>query len=133
MGAYDEPLLGFDQGRDVLRRVTRCVEERHRRRTLEILGAIAPNVILVYRSHIVETRAPKERGVQRVVRVMMVERDVGDVVLVDAQLVQRIEQHVAVGRHPRIYHDYCVTFADQDDGAGHAVIRVAIGKYVDDS
>jgi hypothetical protein len=85
MGTDDKPLRGLNQGRDVLRRMTRGIEQRHRWCAFNDVSAVTPDVILVDGPHIVKTSIPKEGSVESVIGMMMTEDHVRDVILFNTE------------------------------------------------
>ena len=82
---------------------------------------VEPSVALVDRPVIVNARVAEERGVDRVIGVVMAEHHVGDVLRRRAVRLERGQERVAVGDHPWIDDDDGVAIANQRDGAAHAL------------
>ncbi|CAN5915898.1 hypothetical protein BH23ACT10_BH23ACT10_08070 [soil metagenome] len=99
-----------NQGRDVLRRVARGLDELDRRRQARSFGGpIRPLVAVVDRPEVMHPCRWEQRDVHRVIRVMMADDDVGDRTRRDVQTGQWLENAPVVGDHARVDHD--------DDGA----------------
>ena len=70
--------------------------------------------------------SPKKRGIERVVRVMMGQNHVRDLIRRLDQLPKGIEDRRRFWHHSRIDHDPDIALADEADRAGDAVANVTL-------
>ena len=121
VGERDHAVGRAGQRGDVLAGVSRRADEPDRRRQLVPLGLpVVPAVALVDRPVVVEARVREQRGVERVVRMVVAEHDVGHVLGRHTQRAQRIQDQRAVAHHAGIGHHDDVAVADEPDGGGDA-------------
>jgi hypothetical protein len=123
VGEYYEPVIGLDDGRDVLVRVPAYVQQRDSGRDLEPLRVSGgPKVPLIDRPVIVEPSIGEERSIQSVVRVMMGEGHVGDVLRRDAQASQGLKNETGLRHQPGIDDGDDVSISDQPDSRRDAMV-----------
>ena len=109
--------------RDVLGGVPRSPQQPDRRTELEPLGVpVEPAVPHVGRPVIVDPGRREQRGIDRVVGVVMAEHHVGDVPGLRAVLGQRGEQRSTVGDHARVDDDHRVAVQDQGHRPAHPLV-----------
>lgn len=132
----DNIVRGRRQRRDVLWCVARRRDQLNRGREVIALGGLVnPQIAVIDRLKIVDARVGKERGVHRVVGMMMRNDDIGDGALRLAQRRQRAENVVPVGHHARINNHPHRAITDVGDGGGDvgavaAPTNVASGQDV---
>jgi len=120
----DDAIIGSDQRRDVLARVSRRADEGDVRRDLEPLGvAGGPQVALVDRPVIVEMGRREERRVQRVVGMVMREHYLSHVARLKPLLREWFEDGLWTRNETGIDHYHGVPVADQGDSRADPMIR----------
>ncbi len=91
--------------------------------------AVEPAVPHVHSPVIVNPRRREQRGVDRVIRMMMAEHHIGHVPGLRAVLGQGGQQGLAGGHHAGIDDDHRLAVEDQRDRPGHSLV-VAVPPYV---
>jgi hypothetical protein len=106
MGEHHEAVLGLDGGRDVLGRVPRRLEQPDRRRQLEPLGLpVDPQVVAVPRPVVVHPGLREQRGVERVIGMVVRQDHVRDRGGDDLELGERTQDRVLPRHQPGVHDD----------------------------
>ena len=125
-------VVGFDDERRVLLGVTGGQPELGLRgEVIAVALVVQPQVVAVAGPEVDDFRVRKERDVDRVVRVVMTQEDVGHGLGRDAERGERIGDQRSTGHHPGIGHDEGVAVTDQGDARAHSLVGVARVKQVD--
>ena len=86
---------------------------------------VEPQVVAVARPEVDDLGVREQRDVDRVVRVVVAQEDVGDRLRRDVERRQRVEDQRAAGDHPGVGDDERVAVADEHDAAADAIVGVA--------
>ena len=120
---------GHDRG-NVLSGVPRRAQQPDRRPEFgPVRVAVEPAVPQVHGPVVVDPRRREQRGVDRVIGMMMAEHHVGHVPGLRAVLGQGGQQGLAGGHHAGIDDDHRVAVQDQRDRPGHSLV-VAVPPHV---
>src|SRR5262245_2631167 len=120
------------QGGDVFGRVSRGADEPDRGGYLPPLCvAVGPEVAIVDRPVVLVARVGAERGVDRVVRMVMAEDHICDLVGIDTQRLEWVEYERAIPHHARVDDHGRFAVPDQRDSAGHVAAHIPCRQHVD--
>ena len=135
MGEDNESIVGSRKRRDVLVSVSAHVEQEDVRREVKpVRLPVGPQITLVDGPVVMKPGAWEERSVDRVVRVVVREDDVGDVVGPEASIGERAEDRPGSGNQPRVDDDDRVRIADQTNGRSHTMIgasEIPLEEHID--
>ena len=122
VGQGVDPVLGLDDERRVLLGVAgRQPELGVRRHAPAVAAVIEPEVVPVARPEVDDLGVREQRDVDRVIRVVVAEEDVGHGLGADAERGERIEDQRARRDEAGIGDDQGVAVADERDAAADRV------------